>query len=80
MSWQANTVREDSEALIKTQLDLNAQTAHHTTGHTILADAQHMAKPVSYVKKEPLCRLTHLPRGEYHKSARGQRHPHHIQL
>ena len=51
MSWQANTVREDSEALIKTQLDLNAQTAHHTAGHTILADAQHMAKPVSYVKK-----------------------------
>ena len=51
MSWQANTVREDSEALIKTQLDLNSQTAHHTTGHTILADAQHMAKPVSYVKK-----------------------------
>ena len=50
VSWQANTVLEDREALIKTHLDLNARTAHHTTGPTMTADAQHKAKPASYVK------------------------------
>ena len=63
MSWQANTVREDREALITTQLDLNAQTAHHITGHTILADAQHKAKPVSYVKKRTTLQAHPLAKG-----------------
>ena len=43
---RVNTVLEDREALVKTHLDLNAQTAQHTTGPTMPADAQHNAKPV----------------------------------
>ena len=49
--------------LIKTQLDLNTQTAHHTTGHTILADAQHKAKPVLHVKKRTTLQAHPLAKG-----------------
>ena len=74
MSWQANTVLEDPEALTKTHSNLNAQTAHNTTGPTIPADAQHKAKHVSSVKRTTLQAHPHV-KGERHKSTRGQQHP-----
>ena len=57
------SARRQRGPLIKTQLDLNAQTAHHTTGHTILADAQHKAKHVSYVKKRTTLQAHPLAKG-----------------